>query len=132
VKDVLLFLVVLTGLVAYCAAGARFAREIYTQMHHAWFDEKIAERRAALGKKAKNPETPEDTLRILRKKWGNDQGAQGEAMALAIFMFFAWPAFKPLFSLARDAEPSSEEQKLVIAAQEAEIDRLTRQQRENP
>lgn len=116
----------------YLYLGARFARQIYTQLHHAWFDEKIAERRASLGKKAKNQESPEETLRILRKRWTTAQGAQGEAIGMSIMMFLFWPAFKPLFSLARDAEPSSEEQKLLILAQEAEIERLTRQQRENP
>jgi hypothetical protein len=129
----LITLVVLVLLAAYGVMGARFAKQAYTATHHQWFDEKIAERKAHLDKRAKKDrESPEETLRILRKKWANDQGAQGEALALGMMMFVLWPVFKPLFALVQDAEPSSEEQKLVIAAQEAEIDRLTREQYRSP
>jgi hypothetical protein len=127
----LITMAVVAMVAAYVVLGARFAKEIYKKFHHQWFDEKIAERRASPGKKAKNQESPEETLRILRKKWGKDQGAQGEAIGLSMLMFFLWPALKPVFSLAEDAEPSSEEQKLLILAQEAEIDRLRRQHEEN-
>ncbi len=112
----------------YFYLGARFARSFYTNFHHEWFDTKIAERRASLSRK--KPEAPEETLRILRQKWGKAQGAQGEAIGLSILMFIMWPALKPLFALSKDPEPSSEEQKLIIATQEAEIERLLKQQRE--
>lgn len=127
--DVLMATGILILMGVYGYLGARFARQTYTKIHHQWFDEKIAERRASMSRK--KPESPEETLRVLRKRWANGPGAQGEAIGLAIAMFIVWPAFKPLFSLSEDPEPSSEEQKLIIATQEAEIERLRRQHEES-
>lgn len=117
---------VLVGFAVYFAVGARQARKMYTRLHHAWWDKKIVEHRQWLKKSGKKQD-PEETMRVLRKKWESANDGQAEAVLLAVLTFLAFPVLSPIFALARDPAPSNEEQKLINEGLEAEIDRLNRQ-----